>query len=137
MLLVDIDHFKAVNDTYGHLAGDRVIELLVKKVTAELRPYDSIGRFGGDEFLIVIPDCAAEAIAIAERLRSAMENDKFVQGEIAFSVTVTIGVSTITKGFHDSTWALQAADSALYAAKRMGGNRAESYDPAKDPVRLT
>ena len=138
LLLVDIDHFKAVNDTYGHLVGDRVIELLVKKVSAELRPYDSIGRFGGDEFLIIIPDCAAdEAMAVAERLRSAMENDKFVHGDIAFPVTITIGISTVTKGFQDSTWALQAADSALYAAKRKGRNRTESYHPSKDSALFT
>ena len=138
VLLVDIDHFKMLNDTYGHLVGDRVIELLVQRISSELRPYDSLGRFGGDEFLVIIPSCAMdEAMTVAERLRGAVEGEKFVRGDLAVQVTVTIGVSTVTKGSQDSTWALQSADAALYAAKKLGRNRAESYHATSDSVSLT
>jgi len=132
VLLVDIDHFKTINDTYGHLVGDQVIRLLAQKMATVLRPYDSLGRFGGEEFLIVIPNCLTEeAMTVAERLRAAAASDKLAVREFAIPVTVSIGVSTITMPLQSSTWVLQTADSALYAAKRKGRNRVECSPSSK------
>jgi len=93
VMIADIDHFKLVNDTYGHSAGDEVIKQLAVKVSSALRPYDSVGRVGGEEFLILVPNCALqEAALVAERLRSSVATDKFVIGQFVIPVTVSIGV---------------------------------------------
>jgi len=138
VLLVDIDHFKTINDTYGHLVGDQVIKMLAQKMASVLRPYDSLGRFGGEEFLIVIPNCAGEeAMAVAERVRGATARDNVVSGEIAIPVTVSIGVSSITTPSQSTTWVLQTADSALYAAKAKGRNRVECSSRSNDAAPVT
>ncbi|MGB7148452.1 MAG: sensor domain-containing diguanylate cyclase [Terriglobales bacterium] len=131
LLIVDIDHFKAVNDTYGHPVGDEVIKQLALKIAAALRPYDSVGRLGGEEFLVLLPSCAlSEAAAVAERLRLSVGADKLVVGQLTIPVTVSVGVSTLEGPAADVEAALQTADSALYAAKNNGRNRVEIYDPA-------
>jgi diguanylate cyclase (GGDEF)-like protein len=131
LLIVDIDHFKAVNDTYGHPAGDEVLKQLAPRMLAALRPYDSVGRLGGEEFLVLLPSCAlSEAAVVAERLRLSVGADKLVVGQLMIPVTVSIGVTTIEGPTVDVDLALQTADSALYAAKNNGRNRVEIYDPA-------
>ena len=133
VLLIDADHFKTVNDTHGHLVGDQVIKLLTEKMSSVLRPYDSLGRFGGEEFLILLPNCATgEAMEVAERLRSAIAGGTLLPGEFAILVTLSIGLSTITNSSQTTTWVLRAADAALYAAKRNGRNRVECCAPLKD-----
>jgi diguanylate cyclase (GGDEF)-like protein len=131
LLIVDIDHFKAVNDTYGHPVGDEVIKQLALKIAVALRPYDSVGRLGGEEFLVLLPSCAlSEAAAVAERLRLSVGADKLVIGQLAIPVTVSVGVTTLEGPAADVDVALQTADSALYEAKNKGRNRIELCDPA-------
>src|ERR1035441_1082048 len=132
LLMVDIDHFKAINDTYGHPVGDQVIKELALRMAAALRPYDSLGRFGGEEFLILVPNCVlSDAVAVAERLRLSVATDKMVIGQFAIPVTVSVGVSTIKGAALDVNLALQTADSALYEAKNKGRNRVECCVPSK------
>ncbi len=129
VLITDIDHFKAINDTYGHSAGDEVIRQIAVRMASALRPYDSVGRYGGEEFLILVPNCALhEAVVVAERLRRSVTKEKFVIGQFVIPVTVSVGVSS-TKG-RDVNLALQTADSALYEAKNKGRNRVEGRVPS-------
>ena len=135
VLIADIDHFKAINDTHGHMVGDQVIQQLALKMVAALRPYDSVGRFGGEEFLILVPNCAlSEAAVVAERVRLCIAKDQFVIGQLAIPVTISVGVSTVKGAARgavpDVNLALQTADSALYEAKNKGRNRVQCCVPA-------
>lgn len=133
MALVDIDHFKAVNDTYGHLVGDRVLKSLAQALTSQLRDYDRAGRFGGEEFVLLLPQTSeADACGIAERLRShvaAMEvpvSDR--PNAPTVSLTISIGVTAMEPGeTRELTDLLAAADSALYHAKQTGRNRIATH----------
>ncbi|HEY3734804.1 MAG TPA: GGDEF domain-containing protein [Streptosporangiaceae bacterium] len=126
--MVDIDHFKAVNDTYGHLAGDGVLQAVARILTAGMREYDLAGRFGGEEFTLLLPHAdAAEAIRIAERLRVALAAIPILAAaeqppDDPPHITVSIGVASIVEGVTDLTDLLAAADTALYRAKRSGRN---------------
>ncbi|MGA9495377.1 MAG: GGDEF domain-containing protein [Terriglobales bacterium] len=132
VMIADIDHFKLINDTYGHPVGDEVIKQFAVKISSALRPYDSVGRLGGEEFLILVPNCALqEAALVAERLRSSVATDKFVIGQWIIPVTVSIGVSTLTGADPDVDKILQTVDSALYEAKNNGRNRVECYIPSR------
>jgi diguanylate cyclase (GGDEF)-like protein len=128
LLLADIDHFKTINDTYGHLVGDQVIKLLVLRMAINLRSNDSVGRIGGEEFLIVAPNCSSTmAASIAERVRASIAVEPFLVGELSIPAFLSIGVSTLTQPDHTAIWALHAADTAMYEAKRMGRNRVVLY----------
>jgi diguanylate cyclase (GGDEF)-like protein len=134
LLIIDIDNFKAINDAYGHPAGDEVLKQLAFKMTASLRPYDTLGRLGGEEFMVLLPNCAlTEAAAVAERLRHNVSRDKLAVGQLTLPVTVSIGVATAKGPTMDVDLTVQAADSALYEAKHKGRNRVESHDPARMP----
>ena len=112
--------------------GDQVIKQLTLRMASVLRPYDAVGRFGGEEFLVLTPNCAlSEAMVVAERLRFSVARDKIVIGQFAIPVTVSVGVSTIKEAVVDINLALQAADLALYEAKNKGRNRVECCIPAK------
>jgi diguanylate cyclase (GGDEF)-like protein len=124
--MVDIDHFKQVNDTYGHLAGDAVLAGVAAALTGGLREYDLAGRFGGEEFSLLLPDTdTEEAVRVAERLRVIMSRIAIpaqgTDGQEAH-ITVSIGVAVLTSGVNDLTELLAAADAALYRAKRAGRN---------------
>src|SRR5208283_969987 len=135
VMMVDVDHFKSINDTYGHAAGDEVIKQLTARISSVLRTYDAVGRLGGEEFLIVTPNCSlGEALGVAERLRSGVASEKMIVGEVAIPVTVSVGVSALSVDIPDVNRVLETADSALYAAKKSGRNRVECYVP---PVRPT
>jgi diguanylate cyclase (GGDEF)-like protein len=130
VMMVDVDRFKTINDTYGHAAGDEVIKELTRRISSVLRTYDAVGRLGGEEFLVLTPNCALnEAMAVAERLRQCVENEKMVAGELSIPVTVSVGVSAVGEGPGDVKTAVENADSALYAAKKNGRNRVECYVP--------
>ncbi len=122
-LMIDIDHFKNVNDTYGHLAGDSVLRDLASILEKRLRPDDELGRYGGEEFCAVLPETPlAGAIKIAEELRGLVEQHSFlVEGE-QIKVTISIGVAELKKGM-DLKAFYKAADEMLYQAKRSGRNR--------------
>jgi diguanylate cyclase (GGDEF)-like protein len=128
IVMLDIDHFKTLNDTHGHMAGDAVLRGFTGRIMSSLRPYDAVGRYGGEEFLIVLPGCTMDSgMRHAERLRSLITGDSFDTSEGRHSVTCSLGVaSTSTTGPHDPDSLIRAADAAMYRAKRNGRNRVES-----------
>jgi len=130
LIMLDLDHFKQINDTYGHQAGDAVLHEVARMMVASLRSYDSAGRYGGEEFLMVLPGCdEQEAAGIAERLRLLSASYSFESSQGALEVTVSLGVAS-TDGSKDSGMdsLIRAADEALYHAKRLGRNRVEVWE---------
>ncbi|HEY3951985.1 MAG TPA: GGDEF domain-containing protein [Streptosporangiaceae bacterium] len=127
--MIDIDHFKQVNDTYGHLAGDAVLATLSATLRALLREYDIIGRFGGEEFAILLPQTdMVKAEQITERLRAKLAEITVTTGtgagaEAPLQVTVSIGVATLQATRRDLDELIAAADAALYRAKAQGRNQ--------------
>jgi diguanylate cyclase (GGDEF)-like protein len=135
VLIADIDHFKTINDTYGHPVGDQVLKQIALRIASAVRTYDSVGRFGGEEFLILVPNCTlSESMVVAERLRLSVATDRFMVGDFAIPVTVSVGVSTVRGTALSVTRALQTADSALYEAKKKGRNRVECCVPTEQAV---
>lgn len=125
LLLFDADHFKAVNDTFGHDTGDLVLAALAQRARETMRAQDVIGRFGGEEFLAILPGASADAaLAAAERLRCHVETAPVATPAGAVNVTVSVGVTTTVSGAETERGDLvTAADRALYTAKRTGRNR--------------
>lgn len=125
LIMADVDHFKLVNDTYGHLAGDAALREVCRRMRRMMRSYDTIGRYGGEEFLIVLPGCdAAEAQNIAERIREETGGHSVNTLEGKIDVTISLGVAAgdgINK--MDANALIRAADAALYRSKRNGRNR--------------
>ncbi len=117
--MLDIDHFKLVNDECGHAAGDDVLCELARRMESVLRPYDSVGRFGGEEFLIVVPGVSpAELGELLERLRSAASQAPFTADERGLAITVSLGGAVYAGGSMDAL--IARADDALYEAKARG-----------------
>jgi two-component system, cell cycle response regulator len=134
IVMADLDHFKLVNDRLGHAAGDAVLCEAARRMSLCVRPYDSPCRYGGEEFLIVLPGCdLAGATMRAEEIRSAMATVPFHIPEGVLSVTCSLGVTASSgdAGF-DASALLHEADEALYAAKHNGRNRVEAF--ATQPV---
>lgn len=124
ILIIDIDHFKQVNDLYGHDTGDSVLHGVAERLGQTLRPQDSLGRWGGEEFLAILPDTdAPKAQIIAERLRFLCADQPFHFGESTITATISAGVAVWYPGQSDINSLLRAADHALYAAKAGGRNR--------------
>jgi diguanylate cyclase (GGDEF)-like protein len=128
IMMVDLDHFKRVNDTYGHLAGDAVLREAAQRLRNSVRPYDAIGRYGGEEFLVVVSDSDLSSTVVqAERLRRAVEGTPVVSSEGTIGITISLGV---TAGSGEDSVAAEAlvrsADAALYQAKTLGRNRVEA-----------
>lgn len=125
LLMLDLDHFKMVNDTQGHAAGDHVLKRLVEIMTATIRREDLVARRGGEEFVILLRDIPAPgALECAERIRSSVERSVFDAGHGPIPVTISIGVATLEGARHATpATLLDRADRALYEAKRSGRNR--------------
>jgi len=122
-IMIDIDHFKRINDNYGHQCGDLVIQEIGAKLTKSLRKYDYAGRYGGEEFYVIFSNTTADiAESIAERFRSDMEETNFDCGEERFGVTVSIGVAQFNPGEAPDRW-ISRADGAMYQAKQRGRNQ--------------
>lgn len=126
LIMGDLDHFKVINDTYGHLAGDDVLREAARRMQSSIRVYDSIGRFGGEEFIIVLPDCQApSAMLQAERLRQGIRSIPFETSGAAISVTLSLGVAAAQQTAQtDYRMLLRLADAALYKAKEAGRDQA-------------
>ncbi len=124
LLMLDIDYFKAINDTYGHLVGDGVLKEVTQRIAKAVRGYDSLGRYGGEEFLIVLPNCGRDQIDQgAERVRCAVDCGPILADGTKISVTVSIGAAIAIGGTVSDLEMLAAADAALYRAKEIGRNR--------------
>jgi two-component system cell cycle response regulator len=125
--IADLDHFKRINDTYGHVVGDTALCEAVSRMRALLRPYDAIGRYGGEEFLIVLPGCTPQdAFRLAERLCIGMSQEPIKIPGGTLEVTSSIGVAASdTIAVLDAMALIRAADAALYRAKAGGRNRVE------------
>ena len=126
VILADIDHFKHINDTYGHIIGDTVLKEVSKNLTSNLRSYDCVGRYGGEEFLIILGETnTSDALLITERIRQAISELKFERDNDRFSLTMSFGVSCSDNIEHSKTeeTLLLEADCALYHAKNNGRNR--------------
>lgn len=123
-LLLDLDHFKAVNDSYGHATGDKVLAESIATCRSLLRESDLIGRIGGEEFAVMLPHTGlAAALGVAEKLRSAVAAQHFAAAGRSFSITASCGLSTFSPAMADLDTMLQRADQALYAAKEQGRDR--------------
>lgn len=135
ILLADLDHFKSINDTRGHLAGDAVLREVARRLTGAVRDYDAAGRYGGEEFLVVLPGCNATTTRDrAEQLRLVVGSHPVVCAEGEISVTLSVGaLSSGEWGRTDLDALLRAADAALYRAKHGGRNRVEMAEPGAVP----
>ena len=130
LIIMDIDHFKRVNDTHGHLQGDVVLQKVALSLQKELRSYDIAARYGGEEFVAVLPDAnPKEALFVAERIRLSIQGIKFSGALTALSITVSLGVATFPTGNCATVDEfLKLADDALYQAKANGRNRVEFFE---------
>jgi diguanylate cyclase (GGDEF)-like protein len=124
IVIYDLDHFKSVNDTYGHLAGDKVLKETAQRVKAAIRPYDLFGRYGGEEFILLLSDVnAADAISAIERLRLTICSTPVKFEKLQIPVSASFGISEISQS-NNMEAATKCADKALYLAKESGRNRA-------------
>jgi two-component system, cell cycle response regulator len=122
VILADIDHFKKINDRFGHLSGDEVLFETANRIRSCVRSYDSVGRYGGEEFLIIVPGCdQSVAFQVAEKIRQTICQVPFSLPQGPLAVTLSLGVCT-RSGEGSSEALLLAADSALYQAKESGRN---------------
>jgi two-component system cell cycle response regulator len=133
IILADIDHFKRVNDSLGHLAGDAVLQEVAGRLRNHVRPYDYVGRYGGEEFLIVLPECPLRATRnAAERMQRAVSQEPVTLAEGPVDVTISLGVTGYGRGATDDLQTIiRAADGALYRAKAAGRNRVVVADSAE------
>ncbi|MEW6647517.1 MAG: diguanylate cyclase [Pseudomonadota bacterium] len=123
LIMADVDHFKQINDTYGHLAGDKVLQCIAAKLQQMLREFDIVGRFGGEEFIIVLDDTPLEvARKVAERLRRGVEQELVQCDEQNIRLTISLGLTRATAR-DDVRGLIRRADDALYQAKEEGRNR--------------
>jgi diguanylate cyclase (GGDEF)-like protein len=138
LIMFDIDHFKQINDTYGHLVGDEVLAQLAQRVMGTTRSEDIFARYGGEEFVLICRDVdAIRASRAAYRIMDLVGGTPFEIENKKYPVTVSIGVADLTMLREPSAKALvEAADAALYVAKRNGRARVEIYDPESEPTRL-
>lgn len=137
VILVDLDHFKGINDTFGHHAGDAVLQEASNRMRTAVRKYDSVGRYGGEEFLILLPGCdEVSTFAQGQRLRAHLAHDKVLLPGTSIGLTASFGCTSAMPGRRVSADALiRRADEALYLAKRLGRNRAE-FLPSEEPARI-
>lgn len=128
LVMIDIDHFKKINDQYNHQVGNEVLKVLAKDITENLREVDSVGRFGGDEFLLILPEASAERIlSVMNRIKYVAENTKidtvYLEGKEPPLLTFSAGVASFPTNGRTTTELLEAVDKALYLAKKNGRNQ--------------
>ena len=124
--MIDIDHFKRINDTHGHTVGDLVIKELVSICKEALRPYDLLGRLGGEEFAITMIECDLQkAFAVSERLRERVANHAVNTDGKDIGIKISVGVAELSQDMESFESVMKRADQALYLAKNLGRNRVE------------
>jgi diguanylate cyclase (GGDEF)-like protein len=122
LMLIDIDHFKRLNDTHGHQAGDRVLQRVAEIIEVDCRETDLVARYGGEEFAVVMPNTpSSEAMKVAERARCSVEACRFEIGSASIKTTISVGLAQVNRG-EDRTSLVQRADIALYTSKQEGRN---------------
>ncbi|HEY4018702.1 MAG TPA: GGDEF domain-containing protein [Pseudonocardiaceae bacterium] len=133
VLMVDLDHFKKVNDVYGHLAGDAVLKAVASTISGQVRGYDSVGRFGGEEFVVLLPGVSeSEAVTAAERIRVAVTGIEVTEeADLISGLSVSIGVALYPTSGNAVEKLISAADAALYRAKNGGRNQVVTADDPK------
>ena len=129
-LMVDLDHFKQINDRYGHAAGDAVLREAARRIVASCRVSDVIGRYGGEEFLLLLPETRAEdAVIAAEKVRNVLASTPIDVGRLSLPIRASIGVAAWNASMATPACLYAAADQALYCAKELGRDRTEFFDP--------
>jgi diguanylate cyclase (GGDEF)-like protein len=129
-LLLDIDHFKKVNDTYGHAAGDTVLREAARRISASSRISDIVGRYGGEEFVVLLPETDGDgAVAAADKLRAQLASAAVVVGETSIAIRASVGAAVWGDAMSTAADLYAAADRALYRAKELGRDRTELLDP--------
>lgn len=139
LIMLDIDHFKYVNDNFGHQQGDVVLQKVALQLQKELRSYDCAARYGGEEFVAILPDSSLkEAVFVADRIRLAVQGTRFSDSLAKLTLTVSLGVACFSKE-HTPTvdGFIKLADDALYRAKDNGRNRVEFYNPESTKIPAT
>jgi diguanylate cyclase (GGDEF)-like protein len=126
-LMADLDGFKPVNDQFGHMTGDAVLREVAARMKAAVRRYDAVGRYGGEEFLIVLPSCElGDGLALADRIRQAIGTECFRAGDIEIRLTCSLGVACARPpAIPPADDLVREADAALYRAKHQGRDRVE------------
>jgi diguanylate cyclase (GGDEF)-like protein len=128
--MLDIDHFKSVNDRYGHAVGDEAIKAVAAACLDGKRKSDVVGRFGGEEFAILLPETSlSRARIVAERIRKRVMSSRIVANQVQFGVTVSIGIAEASVSMSGIDALMSAADHALYQAKAEGRNRCVAWSP--------
>ena len=127
IMIIDIDHFKRVNDTYGHLVGDVALKTVAHCMMKNFRPHDLLARYGGEEFAVLLPDTKLEdAILVAERMRTKAAEEEIKYDDLSFHITISIGIAR-TQHEEKLENLISEADHALYRAKELGRNRVEIF----------
>ena len=131
LIMTDIDHFKRVNDQYGHLAGDETIRSVCRVLATSLRTSDLLGRYGGEEFMVIVPQTdGMGAIMLAERLRRAVERTPVVYNDLTLRVTISLGITELQKDTKNYEQMIHEADKALYLSKVSGRNCGHIFMPS-------
>jgi diguanylate cyclase (GGDEF)-like protein len=134
LLLIDIDHFKKINDRYGHTVGDMVLRQAATIMHQQLREEDLVARWGGEEFLCAAPNCTAEeAATLAERIRQAIAQHSFILDEVSIKLSISIGITTASQAGESVTQLFQKVDQALYQAKAEGRDRVVTWSDITAP----
>jgi diguanylate cyclase (GGDEF)-like protein len=138
LVMLDVDHFKRINDTFGHPQGDTVLREIAALLKTSVRKKDTVARYGGEEFILILPEAGLEAASmIAERVRRSVEGSRFEIGPNGLTVTVSLGIATFPNHSPKSKEELvRMADEALYEAKKGGRNRLCVYGPAEQRGRI-
>jgi diguanylate cyclase (GGDEF)-like protein/PAS domain S-box-containing protein len=130
LIMLDLDFFKDVNDTFGHPAGDRVLRESIRRLQLAIRSYDLVGRYGGEEFLVLLPNCNKDdVLECAERIRIAIAEELTLEDQVRIKVTSSFGATVVNPSLITEQEALATADAALYQAKANGRNRVVYLDP--------